>query len=140
MADDAASVVFDELSREECEQLLASHRVGRLGVVVDDQPHILPVNYATPGGAVVVFRTAAGTVLNEASLRRVAFEVDEIDAEAHEGWSVLVLGYGRDIGDAIDADSVALRQLPLVTWLPGERHQWFKIVPAAVTGRRISRA
>jgi len=27
-----------------------------------------------------------------------------------------------------------------VTWLPGERHQWFKIVPAAVTGRRISRA
>ena len=117
MADDAASVVFDELSREECEQLLASHRVGRLGLVVDDQPHILPVNYATPGGAEVVFRTAAGTVLNEASLRRVAFEVDEIDA-----------------------DSVALRKLPLVTWLPGERHQWFKIVPAAVTGRRISRA
>jgi len=140
MADQAPSVAIRELPREECERLIASHRVGRLGVVVDGQPHILPVNYATPGRGEVVFRTAAGTVLNEASLRQVAFEVDDIDAETHEGWSVLVVGYGRDIGDAIDADSVALRQLPLVTWLPGERHQWFKIVPAAVTGRRISRA
>jgi nitroimidazol reductase NimA-like FMN-containing flavoprotein (pyridoxamine 5'-phosphate oxidase superfamily) len=111
-----------------------------LGVVVDGQPHIVPVNYATPGRGEVVFRTAPGSVLNEASLRKVAFEVDDIDAEAHEGWSVLVVGYCRDIGDAIDADSVALRQLPLVTWAPGERHQWYKIVPAVVTGRRISRA
>jgi uncharacterized protein len=140
MADDAPPIAIHELPREECERLLASQRVGRVGLVVDGQPHILPVNFATPGGGEVVFRTAAGTILNEASLRQVAFEVDEIDAQAHEGWSVLVLGYGRDIGDAIDADSVALRQLPLVNWAPGERHHWFKIVPAAVTGRRISRA
>ena len=140
MADDASPVAIRELPREECERLLAGHAVGRVGVVVDGQPHILPVNYATPGGGEVVFRTAAGSLLNEASLRQVAFEVDDIDPRAHEGWSVLVLGYGRDIGDAIDADSVALRQLPLVTWAPGERHHWFKIVPAAVTGRRISRA
>ena len=140
MADQAPSVAIRELPREECERLIASHRVGRWGGVVDGQPHILPVNYATPGRGEVVFRTAAGTVLNEASLRQVAFEVDDIDAETHEGWSVLVVGYGRDIGDAIDADSVALRELPLVTWAPGERQQWYKIVPAAVTGRRISRA
>ena len=140
MADDAPSVAIRELSREECEQLLAGHGVGRMAVVADGQPYILPVNYATPGGGEVVFRTAAGSLLNEASLRQVAFEVDDIDPRAHEGWSVLVLGWGRDIGDAIDADSVALRQLPLATWAPGERHQWYKIVPTAVTGRRLSRA
>lgn len=140
MADDQRSVTISELSREECERLLSSHRVGRLGVVVDGQPHILPVNYATPGRGEVVFRTAPGTVLNEVSLRRVAFEIDDIDAQAHEGWSVLVVGYGRDIADAIDADSVALRQLPLVTWAPGERQQWYKIVPDEVSGRRLAPA
>src|ERR1700730_16958541 len=138
MPDEQRSVTITELPRDECERLLATQQVGRLGGVVDGQPHMLPVNYATPGGGAVVFRTALGTLLNEASLRRVAFEVDEIDPQAHQGWSVLVLGYGRDIADAIDADSTALRQLPLDSWAPGQRSQWFKILPSAPTGRRLS--
>jgi hypothetical protein len=87
---------------------------------------------------VVVFRTDQGTILTEASLRQVAFEVDALDAEAHTGWSVVVHGFGRDIGDAIDEESVRLRRLPLVTWAPGERAQWFKVMPSEVTGRRIA--
>jgi hypothetical protein len=126
-----------ELDREECEQLLASHDVGRLAVVVDGHPHVVPVNYVTPGGGIVVFRTSAGTVLTEASLRDVAFEVDEVDRTTHAGWSVEVRGFGRDIGDAVDAESVRLRGLPLVTWAPGERQAWFKVEPSAVTGRRL---
>ena len=129
---------FHELDRAECERLLASHHVGRLAVVVDGAPHVLPLNYATPGGAVIVFRTAVGTLLNEASLREVAFEVDEVDAATRSGWSVEVRGLGRDIADAVDAESVRLRELPLVTWVPGERQQWLKIVPTAVTGRRLT--
>lgn len=138
MPDERRSVTISDLTRQECEQLLGSEGVGRLGLVADGQPHILPVNYAHAGGGEIVFRTGSGTLLTEASLRRVAFEVDAIDSEAHDGWSVLVLGYGRDIADAIDADSVELRALPLVTWVPGDRDQWFKVVPAAVTGRRLT--
>ncbi len=138
MATEPPPVTINELTRDDCERLLATQQVGRLGVVVDGQPYVLPVNYATPGRGEVVFRTAPGTLLNEASLRRVAFEVDSIDAGAHAGWSVLVVGYGRDIADAIDAESVALRGLPLVTWAPGDRQEWYKIVPAEVTGRRIA--
>ena len=126
-----------ELGRDECERLLASRQVGRLAVVVDGAPHVVPVNYATPGGGVIVFRTALATVLTEASLREVAFEVDDVDPTARSGWSVEVRGFGRDIADAVDAESVRLRQLPLATWAPGDRQQWFKIVPNAVTGRRI---
>jgi nitroimidazol reductase NimA-like FMN-containing flavoprotein (pyridoxamine 5'-phosphate oxidase superfamily) len=140
MAADRRPVTISEIPRDECEQLLASHAVGRLALVVDGQPHILPVNYAVAGHGEVVFRTAAGSALTEASLRSVAFEVDAIDADAHEGWSVVVVGYCRDIADAIDAASVAMRGLPLETWAPGERDQWFKIVPTDVTGRRIAPA
>jgi nitroimidazol reductase NimA-like FMN-containing flavoprotein (pyridoxamine 5'-phosphate oxidase superfamily) len=129
---------IQDLDRAECERLLASHHVGRLAVVVDGAPHVVPLNYATPGGGVIVFRTAEGTVLNEASLREVAFEVDDVDPATRSGWSVEVRGLGRDIADAVDAESVQLRQLPLVTWVPGDRQQWFKIVPTAVTGRRLT--
>jgi len=140
MPDEQRSVTISDLSRDECERLLASHNVGRLALVVDGQPHLLPVNYAVAGRGEIVFRTAAGSLLNEASLQRVAFEVDRIDGQAHEGWSVVVEGYCRDIADAIDAESVAMRGLPLVTWAPGDRQQWFKIAPSGVTGRRIAPA
>jgi nitroimidazol reductase NimA-like FMN-containing flavoprotein (pyridoxamine 5'-phosphate oxidase superfamily) len=139
MPDERRSVTISDLQREECERLLGGHALGRLGLVVDGQPFILPVNYAHAGQGEIVFRTASGTLLTEASLRRVAFEVDAIDAEAHDGWSVLVTGFCRDITDAIDADSVALRAMPLVTWAAGDRDVWFKIVPAQVSGRRITR-
>ena len=137
---DQPAVELVELDRGACEELLATSDVGRLAVVVDGRPHIIPVNYATPGGGVIVFRTARGTVLTEASLQDVAFEVDQLDSTTRSGWSVEVRGYGREIGDAVDAESVRLRQLPLLTWAPGEREEWFEVRPAAVTGRRITPA
>ncbi len=131
-------MTFTQLERDECEWLLAVHDVGRLAVIADGRPHVVPVNYATPGGGVVVFRTDPGTILTEASLREVAFEIDGIDHETSTGWSVEVRGFARDIADAVDAESARLRELPLRTWAPGERQQWFKITPSEVTGRRIS--
>ena len=131
-------MTITDLDRQECERLLATHQIGRLAVVSEGQPHVVPVNYATPGGAVIVLRTDPGTIVTEASLRQVAFEVDQIDPEAHVGWSVVVHGFGRDIADAIDAESVRLRELPLATWAPGDRQQWLKITPSEVSGRRLS--
>src|SRR6202140_5020346 len=101
MPDERRSVTISDLPREECERLLSGQALGRLGLVVDGQPFVLPVNFAHAGDGEIVFRTASGTLLNEASLRRVAFEVDAIDAGAHEGWSVLVIGFCPDITAAI---------------------------------------
>ena len=127
---------LETLSREACLQLLASKRVGRLGVIADDRPHVVPVNYALDGDT-VVFRTGEATVLTEASLRFVALEIDEIDEQTHRGWSVVVHGFGREVGDAIDAESRRLVAIPIETWAGGDRNRVFKIEPEELTGRGI---
>ena len=124
------------IGHDECLTLLAAGAVGRLGLLVDGRPEILPVNYALDGD-VVVFRTGHGTVLNQAALTVVAFEVDQFDESGRSGWSVLVQGVAQDIGDAIDANSERLRALSLVSWAPGSRNRWFRIRPERITGRRI---
>jgi nitroimidazol reductase NimA-like FMN-containing flavoprotein (pyridoxamine 5'-phosphate oxidase superfamily) len=127
---------LEELGRNECLELLALVSVGRLGLLVDGRPEIFPVNFALDGDT-VLFRTAEGTVLNQASMAVVAFEADQLDEPNRAGWSVLVQGIARDIGDAIDATSERLRRLSLVTWAPGARPRWFQIRPTKITGRRI---
>jgi uncharacterized protein len=127
---------LEELSRSECLALLATATVGRVGLLVADLPEILPVNYALDGDT-VLFRTAEASVLNQASLTVVAFEVDQIDPTAQTGWSVLVQGTTRDIGDAIDPTSERLRRLTLNTWAPGHRDRWFAVRPDKITGRRL---
>ena len=72
---------FSELSRSECEKLLAEHSVGRVGLSAPTGPQILPVTYAYYGKT-VVFRTSPYGVLSSLERHtRVAFEIDDIDEE-----------------------------------------------------------
>jgi nitroimidazol reductase NimA-like FMN-containing flavoprotein (pyridoxamine 5'-phosphate oxidase superfamily) len=128
------------LTRDECLALLRQCRVGRLAVVINSQPHVVPLNYAIDEQGVIVFRTAELTTATEASLSTVAFEVDDIDLEHHTGWSVAVHGRGLNITNAIDTESERLRRLPVRPWAPGQRDQWFKITPSEITGRRLEAA
>jgi nitroimidazol reductase NimA-like FMN-containing flavoprotein (pyridoxamine 5'-phosphate oxidase superfamily) len=127
---------LEPLGRSECLELLALAKVGRLGLIVDGRPEILPVNYILDGDS-VLFRTSESSVLNQASLAAVAFEVDHIDDSARSGWSVMVHGHADDIGNAIDATSERLRRLTLISWAPGGRHRWFAVRPHSITGRRL---
>ncbi len=120
----------------ECWQLLATAEFGRLGLVVEDRPEVLPVNYILDGET-LLFRTTEGTVLAQAAFKVVALEVDRVEGATHEGWSVLAQGVAEDISNAIDANSERMRRLSLVTWAPGARHRWFRITPDKVTGRRL---
>jgi uncharacterized protein len=129
--------VLESLGPDACEAFLANESVGRVAVVVDEQPHILPVNYVAEG-ATIVFRTGPDTILTEASLRRVAFEVDGIHERHQTGWSVCVHGYGREITDGLDAESRRLKSLFVDCWAPEPRDRWFKIIPHSVTGRHLS--
>jgi len=79
------------LDREECEALLRTQKVGRVGLFTH-APLVVPVVYALLG-ADVVFRTAPGEKLIAAVLNRtVAFEIDEFEVSARTGWSVIVVG------------------------------------------------
>jgi nitroimidazol reductase NimA-like FMN-containing flavoprotein (pyridoxamine 5'-phosphate oxidase superfamily) len=128
------------LTRDECLKFLRRCTVGRLAVVIDGRPHILPLNYAADEDGVIVFRTADLTAATETGLANVAFEIDEIDLARQEGWSVAVHGFGREITGAIDRDSERLLRMPVHPWAPGERDRWFKITPKEITGRRLRTA
>jgi nitroimidazol reductase NimA-like FMN-containing flavoprotein (pyridoxamine 5'-phosphate oxidase superfamily) len=129
--------VLEVLTDAECRDLLAAHEIGRLVVVVDEEPHVFPVNYAFDGEGIVV-RTDAGTKLHGVTLRRVAFEIDELGhAPAQCSWSVVARGVGDDITDALDPASERARSLLITPWAPGERRQWIRIHALVLTGRRL---
>ena len=127
---------MEDLSPAECLELLAARHFGRIGVIADGQPIILPVNYVFDDGHVAV-RTDPGTKLTAAAQGQVAFEVDEIDESSRTGWSVLVTGVGHEVTDALDATSVATRRFPVDTWAPGQKSHWIRIESGQITGRRL---
>jgi hypothetical protein len=131
-----SGVGWQELSKSECFGLLARERVGRVAFVDDLGPIVLPVNFVLDRH-MVVFRTDGGTKL-DAAVRgsRVAFEIDGTDEEARTGWSVLIRGEAVEVTDP--AELARLRRLPLHPWAPGAKTHYVRILPAVLTGRRIS--
>jgi nitroimidazol reductase NimA-like FMN-containing flavoprotein (pyridoxamine 5'-phosphate oxidase superfamily) len=132
----ASGAGWQELSKSECFGLLARERVGRVAFVDDLGPIVLPVNFVLDRH-MVVFRTDGGSKLDTAVRGgRVAFEVDGTDETARTGWSVLVRGEAVEVTDP--AELVRLRQLRLHPWAPGVKTHYVRILPAVLTGRRIS--
>jgi nitroimidazol reductase NimA-like FMN-containing flavoprotein (pyridoxamine 5'-phosphate oxidase superfamily) len=129
-----------ELDPAECLRLLLHTVVGRVAVVVDGRPHIVPVTYAADTNGDVVFRTGPDTILTRVDLEHVAFEIDGVDAQARTGWSVAIHGVGSEITDADDQKARYLRQKLAESWAPDPRPRWFAIYPREITGRRIESA
>ncbi len=126
-----------DLAHEECWRLLATQQVGRLAVVAERYPIVVPVNYALDGD-VVVLRTGPGTLLAAARHAHVSFEVDQLDPLSRTGWSVLVRGLAEEVTGRHRADVVArTRAAGVRPWAPGEREHWLRLLPHRVTGRRI---
>ena len=127
---------WQELTRAECFELLASEHLGRVAMTDDLGPVVFPVNFILDGHT-VVFRTEEGTKLHAARRRsRVCFEVDRADAAAHTGWSVIVRGEVTEVTDP--AELARLGELPLRAWAPGARDRYVRILPSVLTGRRIA--
>ena len=127
---------IEELEHDECLTRMATQRLGRLGVVVDGVPLVLPMRFAMDGETVVL-QTNKGAKVFHAPMTSVSFEVDHVDWEKGVGWSVLVQGIGEDISSAIDERSEALRSLTVHSWAPPPADRWLKIIPRKVTGRLI---
>jgi nitroimidazol reductase NimA-like FMN-containing flavoprotein (pyridoxamine 5'-phosphate oxidase superfamily) len=128
---------LEVLSEAECLVLLARGCVGRLGFVVAGRPHVLPVNYAADDRGVVVFRTAANSLLTAVAHQPVAFEIDGVDAAHRTGWSVAVQGEANELAELGTPSVDRLRAMPVVSWAPGRRDRWFAITPELITGRRL---
>jgi nitroimidazol reductase NimA-like FMN-containing flavoprotein (pyridoxamine 5'-phosphate oxidase superfamily) len=129
-------VRWQELTRSECFELLSHEYLGRVAVVGDQGPVIFPINFVLDR-RMVVFRTDEGTKLDAAARGgRVAFEVDGADATSRTGWSVVVRGEAAEVTDPVEL--ARLRKLRLSVWAPGSKSRYVRILPAKLTGRRIS--
>jgi len=130
---------LEEMSYEECLRLLRERSMGRIAVVVNDFPIVLPVNYRlveTSGPTWVALRTRPGNVIEQASMK-VAFEIDSIDVLHEEGWSVLIRGTLHHV----DPDAAGFRErFDPAPWLTDERDAWLVVEPFFVSGRRLHAA
>jgi len=136
--------VLTEIDRTECLELISPGGIGRIAFVGRDNITVLPLNYRFVDGA-VLFRTARSSLTDE-DLRtgianaeyNVAFEVDEFDKAAREGWSVLIQGPAHHIDS--DAERPAAQSAGVESWPGGERDHFIRITAVRVTGRRIRRS
>ena len=82
-----------------------------------------------------VFRTDAVSRPSVASSGHVVcLEVDDVDAELHSGWSVMVIGQAHIITDASELAEASL--LSLKPWV-GSGDVFVRIRAGIVSGRRI---
>ncbi|WP_240607121.1 pyridoxamine 5'-phosphate oxidase family protein [Cryobacterium aureum] len=125
---------MQNLSEEECWNVLLSASLGRLAVAVGGIPDIFPVNFVAADRH-LLFRTASGTKLIELTVNnRVAFETDGVGRD--DAWSVVVHGTARALDTQREIDDAAA--LPLRPLIPTVKPVFVEIVPESITGRRFS--
>lgn len=131
------SAGLEVLTREDCFALMAGSAIGRIVFTSGALPAIQPVNFLIDGGTIVI-RTGEGSKLAAAARDAVvAFEVDDFDAGARAGWSVIVTGRAKIVRDPDDEKRLA--DSPLRPWVPSRRDHFIRIDPEFVSGRRIAR-
>lgn len=125
-----------ELTVDECLALLSDEVVGRVALSTPAGVRIVPVNYTVYGDA-IVFRTEPASALGAYGWDGdVAFEVDRLDYERNQGWSVVALGRVMLIEDPDDLRRIREGWNPR-PWAGGQRSQYVKLIWHDLTGRRI---
>ncbi len=126
----------ESLGIAECWRLVEASRLGRLAVdAVDGLPDVFPLNFLVHDGDLYV-RSAPGTKLRSIEEKpAVAFEIDGTDDRFH--WSVVIRGIAQRVTS--DEDIARSGVLDLVSWSPTDKHDFVRLVPSAITGRRFPR-
>ncbi len=128
-----------ELTVDECLDLLRTNIIGRVALSTPVGPRIVPVNYAMHGDDAIVFRTAPYSELGTYGWNtELAFEVDHLDYDAHQGWSVVAFGRGELVEDPVEVDDIRRAWDPR-PWAEGQRHLYLKLDWRDPTGRWVGR-
>jgi uncharacterized protein len=126
---------LEVLDRPACLALLAGATLGRVGINSQALPAVLPVTYKLVGED-IVFSTSAGAKLCAATDHAViAFEVDQFDALAHAGWSVLVTGIALPVTEVVLEER--LRRAGVPRWIGGDGARFVVLGTERVSGRRL---
>jgi len=124
-----------ELTRAECLSLLPTVPVGRLVFTDRALPAVVPVNFVLDGDQVVVRTGASSTLAAAVRGAVVAFEVDDYDRSARNGWTVTVTGRARQVTDPRELARLAERDL--VPWVDADLPHFVVVPVELVSGRRV---
>lgn len=112
---------------------------GRLAVVVDGRPHLVPLNHVV-GTRQLLVGSVPGTKLHRVLHhpgQPAVFEVVRYDPETHAGWSVVVHGTLHPVQDPVEHTRQDIRGRPI--WLDGHRDRtWIRLQPQRVEGRELA--
>lgn len=128
-----------ELDPSECRQRLESQSggVGRLAVKTPTGPMIYPMNFTMDGDTVVLRTSSDSTLGRSACGVEVAFEVDHVDLEVSQGWSVVVKGCVHIVDDPEDEDRLRSLGREPTPWAGGLRRTYVRIPCRDISGRIV---
>jgi nitroimidazol reductase NimA-like FMN-containing flavoprotein (pyridoxamine 5'-phosphate oxidase superfamily) len=127
----------EQLGADECWELLAGARFGRLAVAAAGDLDIYPVNFVVDGSD-LVFRTAEGTKLVEVMVSgSVTLEADHRDVTTGVAWSVVVKGHA-ELLDRFD-DIYGAERLGIRPWVLTPKDRFVRIHVRHLSGRRFRR-
>lgn len=125
-----------ELTVDECVSLLHAGVIGRVALSTPMGPRIVPVNYAMYDNS-IVFRTTPYSELGTYGWNSdLAFEIDHIDYERHQGWSVVAIGRAELVEDPDELREIRAHWDPS-PWAGGRRHLYVRLRWRDISGRRI---
>lgn len=132
------AAALSEMTTSECLEMLRAGVVGRVAVSTPVGPRIVPVNYAMHEDA-IVFRTAPYSELGTYGWNTdVAFEIDHIDYEKHQGWSVVAIGRAELVEDPDEVADIRRSWDPR-PWAEGQRHLYLRLTWRDVSGRWVGK-
>ncbi|WP_112832486.1 pyridoxamine 5'-phosphate oxidase family protein [Ensifer sp.] len=112
-----------ELSREECIGLVSSNHIGRLACARNDQPYVVPIQYAYSTNRLYGFSMPGRKVDWMRTNPRVCVEVDEL--AGRESWkSAVIYGRYRELADTREGHDEHMHAWSLLEkrtnwWEPG---------------------
>lgn len=129
------SAGVEKIGTAMCWRLVEANSLGRLAIQnVDGHPDVFPLDYLVHEGNLFM-RSAPGTKLRSIVAHpEVALEVDGMEDAFH--WSVVIRGTAMRMNTdaAIEASGI----LGLVSSTPTAKHNYVRLVPETVTGRRFA--
>lgn len=124
------------LGYEECRDLLSRDELARVAVATPVGPRILPVTY-TVRGQHVFFRTGPSSALGTyGDGIDLAMEIDRLDFEAHQGWSVVVMGRATRVEDPDEVRAIRNGWDP-APWAGDPRYLYVRLAIREISGRML---
>src|SRR5690606_37411330 len=97
---EGTAMIIEEMSRQECLDLLSTARQGRLACVSEGQPYVVPITFSLDGNYLYSFSMLGRKVEWMRAHPKVCVQADEFGAD--RGWrSVVVFGTYEELPDRV---------------------------------------